>query len=84
MSDAALFGEQGRREERVEWGLRATADQQPFGMRKGQVDVRPGESSARFGVTDEATRYGWRDCEVVKRTVVTYTSDWEPADADPS
>jgi hypothetical protein len=78
-----LFGESGRREERTEWGIRALEDHPlralGIGIRKGQVEPRPGESSARFCVTDEAAQYGWPPCEVVARTVVTYTSDWRSA-----
>ena len=69
--------ELGRRVERVEWGLRATADS--FLRRKGQVEIRPSEDNARL-ILDGVARgehYGWRNVELVRRTVVTYTSDWE-------
>ena len=73
----ALFGESGKRTEEVQWGVRHRRD--TLTTKRGHVDIRPGESSARFSQTDEAARYGWvsGDCEVVHRTVVTYTGDWE-------
>lgn len=81
MSEAPLFGERGKRTERIEWGVRALEDHRlravGIGIRKGQVEARPGESLARFCVTDEGASYGWPPCEVVRRTVVTYTGDWE-------
>jgi hypothetical protein len=67
--------EAGRRVERVEWGLRQTVG--TFLMDKGEVDTRPSEENARSLVGSAHT--GFRNTEVVRRTVVTYTSDWEPA-----
>lgn len=74
-ADQALFGEQGKRTEVVEWGLRQTVGNYLRG--KGQVEIRPSEERARDQVGQVYA--GWRDTEVVRRTVVTYTSDWEPA-----
>lgn len=67
----------GRREERTEWGCRYRRATPTH--KRGDVDIRPGESAARFCITDEAVGYGYRlgDCEVVKRTIVTYTGAWE-------
>lgn len=74
---AALRGtEAGRRLERVEWGLRFRAT--TFLHRKGTVEPRPSEQNARQ--LAGRAEYGWRDTEVVSRTVVTYTTRWEPAD----
>lgn len=68
-----MFGEPGRRVERVEWGLRQTVGN--FLMRKGDVDLRGDEDNARACVGEIS--YGFRDTEVVRRTIVTYTTDWE-------
>jgi hypothetical protein len=75
MSDqSALPGmEAGRRTERVEWGLRSTAD--TVLHRKGEVDVRPGEENARYCVG--RVECGHRSTEIVRRTIVTYTTPWE-------
>lgn len=67
--------EAGRRVERVEWGLRFTTDTAL--ERRGHVEPRPSEENARACVG--VVHYGWRGTEVVRRTVVTYTTDWEPA-----
>lgn len=72
MTAAPLFGEEGRRVERVEWGLRQTVGN--YLMRRGEVDVRPDEENAR-AMCGDAYR-GFRDTEVVSRRVVTYTTDW--------
>ena len=77
MPDALPGMEAGRRTERVEWGLRFRSD---TGLhRKGHVEPRPSEHNARqcVGRSD----YGWRDTEIVRRTVVTYTTKWETAPA---
>lgn len=78
MSDT-LFGDPGKRTEEIQWGVRYRRD--TLTRHRGEVEIRPGESSARFSQTDEAASFGWRrgDCEVVRRTVVTYTGDWESA-----
>lgn len=69
-----LFGNPtGKRVERVEWGLRQKVGN--FLMDKGEVDIRPSEENARACVGD--LYRGWRDTEVVSRTVVTITTDWE-------
>lgn len=66
---------EGRRVETVEWGLRRTRDG-TFG-REGAVEPMLGERHAR-GLEDK--RYtGYAGTEVVKRTVVTYTTGWEAA-----
>ena len=65
--------ESGRRVERVEWGLRTTVAN--FLNRKGHVDIRFDEANARLLVNDIYS--GHRDTEVVRRTIVTYTTDWE-------
>lgn len=72
---ATLFGESGQREERVEWGIRATKDR--GWRRKGHVEAKASEESARFCLTDEAISSGYRHCELVSRTVVTHTTQWE-------
>jgi hypothetical protein len=73
-SQQALPGmEAGRRTERVEWGLRQTIG--TFLMRKGDVDLRTGEDQARECAV--RAELGWRGTEVVRRTVVTYTTSWE-------
>lgn len=75
---AALPGlEAGRRTERVEWGLRSTAD--TFLHRKGEVSARPNEENARNCVG--RVESGWRATEIVRRTVVTYTTPWERVEA---
>ena len=74
MNAPALPGmEAGRRKERTEWGLRFTCDTAL--SRKGRVEPRESEAQARFcaGRTD----LGWRGTEVVRRTVVTYSTSWE-------
>lgn len=68
----------GRRAETIEWGVRQTHDD-VFG-KAGQVQPCGGEARARQIVDNPERRY-WRTSpvEVVKRTVVTYTTSWEPA-----
>lgn len=71
-----LFGTPaGKRGERVEWGLRQTIGN--FLMDKGKVDPRPSEENSRLLVGDVYS--GNRDTEVVRRTIITYTTDWETA-----
>lgn len=75
MSD--LFGNpDGKRTERTEWGQRYTRDN-VFG-RKGEVARTPGETAARL---HSGAFYpgGPKSFVPVRRTVVTYTSDWEEA-----
>lgn len=72
MIDALPGMEAGRRTERVEWALRGTAD--TFLHRKGEIIPRPDEENARSCVGRQ--ELGWRDTEVVCRTVVTYTTPW--------
>ncbi len=74
-TDADLGVEPGKRVERVEWGLRQTIG--TYLMKKGQVELRSNEESARSVVGN--IYYGWRGTEVVRRTVVTYTTEWEAA-----
>lgn len=72
MSD--LFGApEGKKATRTEWGLRQTKGN--VLMDKGEVDLRRDEENARDVV---GNRYlGFRDTEVVSRTVTTYTTPWE-------
>lgn len=74
----ALFGDQGRRVERVEWGNRWPASSRYELRRKGDVDPAASEEHARL----RATHPLWGPDgkifpDVVCRTVVTYTTDWE-------
>lgn len=75
MADDILPGfEAGRRTERTEWGLRSTAD--TFLHRRGDVIPRFSEENARECAG--RPELGWRSCtEVVRRTIVTYTTAWE-------
>lgn len=74
---AALFDlpttEAGRREERTEWGARWTRTI-PNVVTAGQVDPAANEDHAR--VRGESM-WGGACSEVVSRTVVTYTTEWE-------
>lgn len=71
-----LFGETGKRAERVEWGIRYTHDC-AFG-RRGDVDPVLSEQVARRhgGAFYEG---GLKKFRPVRRVVVTYTSAWEDA-----
>lgn len=75
-----LFGDAGRRVETVEWGNRWPATSM-YGLRKkGDVDPAADENHARLRATHplygpEGQIYPF----VVRRTVVTYTTDWEEA-----
>lgn len=74
--------EQGRREVTVEWGN--VTDKRDYPDEAG-IRLAPGESSARARAQD--TYYGHRGpyrTPVVRRTVVTYTSEWEPVPASPN
>jgi len=76
---SALFDlepeQQGKREEHVEWGLRYPAG--AYLAPTGGVEKRPSEENAR-GNVDQLYR-GTAGTVVVRRTVVTYTTDWEEA-----
>lgn len=74
----ALFGECGKRTEVVQWGLRKTVGD--YLQSKGEVAVRPSEEAARDQVGNIYD--GWRNTEVVKRTIVTYTGTWETTSDD--
>lgn len=70
---AALPGmEAGRRTERVEWGLRSAAG--TCFHRKGEVTPRVSEEHARKCAGHP--ELGWGETEIVRRTVVTYTTPW--------
>lgn len=69
--------EKGKRTERVEWGERSISDTSLVGP-VGSVRKAYGEEQAR-GYDGAFYPGGPRVKEAVKRTVVTYTSDWEPA-----
>lgn len=76
MAEAALPGmEAGRRTETVEWGLRWVDD--TILHRRGHVEPRQDEQAARSVVGRR--EYGWHGTEVVSRTIVTYTTRWEPS-----
>jgi hypothetical protein len=66
----------GRRVQRVEWGLRRTAD--TVLERKGEVTIRSSEEQARECVG--RPELGWRGTDIVRRTVVTSTTAWERAE----
>jgi len=70
--------EAGRRAERVEWGLRQTIG--TFLQRNGEVTIRATEEQARKCVG--RPELGWRGTEIVRRTVVTYTTPWESVGGD--
>lgn len=73
MSDDVLFGDSGRRTERVEWALRY-----PSGHGLSPVGgVRPCVSEDHARATVGRREYGNHDTIVISRTVVTYTTDWE-------
>lgn len=72
-----LFGEAGKRSERVEWGCRALRDTTLLGP-KGSVRAAPGEEAAR-GYDGAFYPGGPVMFEPVRRTIVTYTNDWESA-----
>lgn len=68
-----LFGAPaGRREVRVEWGLRATKD--TYCRHKGQVELCAGEAHARLICGDQY--HGGLHTEVVSRTVTIFTTPW--------
>lgn len=67
------LGDRGRREERTEWGVRWTRTI-PNVVTAGQVDPAVNEDNAR---TRHRSAWSGRCSEVVSRTVVTYTTDWE-------
>ena len=77
---ATLFdipaSEDGEREERTEWGVRWTRTI-PHVVTAGQVDPAAGEEHARVR---HASMWGGTCSEVVSRTVVTHTTDWEVTD----
>jgi hypothetical protein len=72
-----LFGEPGKREERIEWGQRSIRDNFLIGP-KGTVRPCPGEQAAR-GYDGAFYEGGPIQFEPVRRTVVTYTTAWERA-----
>jgi hypothetical protein len=71
-----LFGEAGRRQERIEWGHRYTRNN-AFGN-KGQVVPCCGEAQAR-GYDGAFYPGGPKSFEPVRRVVVTYTGVWDKA-----
>lgn len=76
MSEQALFGEQGRRVERVEWGVDWPVDS--YLNRRGHVN--PAVDQAHAERMAEHTYWGPTGKYhgfVVRRTVVTHTTDWE-------
>lgn len=77
---AAGVVEHGKRTERIEWGQRAIRDHVLIG-KKGTVRPAPGEEAA-YGYDGAHYRGGPVMFEPVKRTVVTYTGDWEAASDD--
>ncbi|PZG12949.1 hypothetical protein C1I95_24715 [Micromonospora craterilacus] len=64
----ALLGEQGRRREHVEWGIRHPA--MPGVCRAGVAPAADREHA------EEMAAYGGPGHNAVCRTVVTYTTDW--------
>ncbi|WP_370246929.1 hypothetical protein [Nocardioides sp.] len=77
--DVGLFGEDGVRSERVEWGNRWPQDS--YASPAGQIEPAASEQNARYRA--EQTHWGPDgpfSTSVVKRTVVTYTTRWTPAD----
>lgn len=70
--------EQGRREVRTEWALRRIRDNVQ-GLR-GEIYMVASEADARFKAAGPEW-WGWKDCEVVSRRVVSYTSTWESPDS---
>ena len=76
----ALFGEQGRRVETVEWGVRWPASTLYELRIKGQVDPAPNEELARLRTAYPLWgRDGQMFPVVVRRTVVIHTTEWEDA-----
>lgn len=75
--------ERGKRVERTEWGVRWLRDSPALTSKRGQITQAPNENQARrWASHPEAQYWGFPAgyVEVVFRTVVTYTSSWEPAD----
>lgn len=78
MTEDALFGETGKRTERIEWGTR-WPESTMYGLRrKGDIDRAEDERHAQ--VRAEYPLWGPSGeifPQVVRRTVVTYTGEWE-------
>lgn len=77
--DVGLFGEDGVRSERVEWGNRWPSDS--YVTPAGHIEPAASEQNARL----RAAQPYWGPSgrfytTVVKRTVVTYTTRWTSAD----
>ena len=73
-----LFGDSGRREERVEWGVDWPSDE--YLHQRGQVNRAVDQEHAeRMAAQTYWVRIGRYQGHVVSRVVVTYTTDWEPA-----
>ncbi|OBB17033.1 hypothetical protein A5761_11300 [Mycolicibacterium setense] len=73
--------ERGKRVERIEWGVRWLCDY--VTTKRGQITKAPNENQARMWATHpEAPYWGFPSgyVQVVSRTVVTYTSSWEPTE----
>lgn len=75
-ADLALFGDQGRRTERTEWGVDWPVDSylNQRGKVAPAVDREHAERMAEYPYWHAGQTYhGF----VVSRTVVTYTTEWE-------
>lgn len=74
----------GRRVETVEWGARTLYDE-PLGRKAGHVDWYSGEEHARHVVYNPERRYYiMSPIELVRRTVVTYTTAAETIPGEPA
>lgn len=70
--------ERGRRVETVQWATRCVSTI-PGVVRAGQINPAPSREYAEGRATE---MWGGRVFEVVSRTVVTYTADWQPIGGD--
>ena len=81
--DLPVRAERGKRVERTEWGVRWLRDSPALTSKRGHITQAPSENQARQWATHpEAQYWGFPSgsVHVVSRTIVTYTSSWEPAD----